>query len=84
MGIHLRDLPDWPACLDADEAAAYTGVAASEIARASRRGQLTFKPVGPHGRKVVPRQQLDSFLAALFSGGGMALLEDMDFGPDKD
>lgn len=84
MGLHLRDLPDWPACLDASEAVAYTGVAASEITRATRMGQLSFRAVGPRGRKVVPRHQLDTFLASLFTDGSTALLEDMDFGSSQD
>ncbi|SKB32868.1 helix-turn-helix domain-containing protein [Sphingopyxis flava] len=82
MSLPLSDLPDWPAALDADEAVKYTRVAPAEIARAARDGRLTFRPIGPNGRKVVRREELDKFLAALFAKGAPSLLGDMDFGRD--
>lgn len=82
MSFALRDLPDWPAALDVDEAVKYTGVAPSEIARAAREGKLRFIAKGPNGRKVCLREDLDRFLAALFAKGGASPLEDMDFGDD--
>lgn len=82
-GLRLKDLPDWPACLDRDEAMAYTGLSTSELQKATRAGKLIWKPVGARGRLVVARPQLDNYLASLFSDGvSSELLEDMDFGTD--
>lgn len=79
-GLALADLPDWPTCLDQVEAVAYTGFSASEIARAERDGKLCFKAMGPHGRKVVPRKQLDAFVDSVFVDRKVSNFEDLDCG----
>lgn len=80
MNFHV--VRDWPASLDAQEAVSYTGLAPSEITRASREGKLTFKPLGPRGRKVCLRAQLDGLLQQIWSETSGEPLEDMDFGDD--
>lgn len=82
MTIELSEMPTWPIALTFVEAVAYSGISASEIRRGIRCGQLVFKPLGPHGRKIVPKFQLDAFISALFADGRSAPLEDMDFGPE--
>ena len=82
MKTVMRVLRDWPMCLDAEGAVDYTGLSVSEIARASKDGRLTFKPLGSHGRKVVRISELDSLLSQLFADQNGSPLEDMDFGND--
>ena len=78
----IQRLPDWPACLDLEGAVLYTGLAQAEIAKATREGRLTFKSIGPRGRKVCPRAQLDALLAHIWAEGTGEPLDDMDFGDD--
>ena len=82
MTIELSKMPRWPIAFTFVEAVAYSGISASEIRKGIRRGELVFKPLGPHGRKIVPKFQLDAFITALFADGKSAPLEDMDFGPE--
>ena len=81
--IPLRDLPEWPAALDAPEALAYSRLSESELRRRVRDGELVFKPVGPNGRKVCLREQLDEVLRRIWSeqsGSTPPTEEDLDFG----
>lgn len=82
MTIELSEMPTWPIAFTFVEAVAYSGISASEIRRGIRRGELVFKPLGKHGRKIVPKFQLDAFISKLFAGGKSAPLKDMDFGPE--
>jgi len=82
MGSHVNIMRDWPATLDARAAVDYSGLAPAEIQKAEREGRLSFKPLGPRGRKVVLRSQLDAMLATLFAARDGQPLEDMDFGDD--
>ena len=82
MGVQTRLIRDWPASLSAREAVDYTGLSPVEIARAEREGRLTFKALGPHGRRVVLRTQLDELLTHLWATTRGDPLEDMDFGDD--
>lgn len=77
-------LPDWPACLDLDGAIRYSGLAPSEIAKAARDGRLNFKAIGPRGRKVCRRMELDALLAHIWAEATGEPLDDMDFGADGD
>lgn len=80
--LALRDLPEWPATLDALGVVAYSGLSESEVLRHARTGSLVFKPIGPHGRKVCPREQVDALLKSLWSDRAGSPLEDLDFGDD--
>lgn len=80
MAIELRDMATWPAGLYFDKAAAYSGLSASVILSSASDGDLVLKPIGPHGRKIVLREQLDAYIKKLFASIGSALLEDMDSG----
>lgn len=82
MTIELSEMPTWPIAFTLVEAVAYSGIGASEIRRGIRRGELVFKPLGKHGRKIVPKFQLDAFITALFADRKSAPPEDMDFGPE--
>lgn len=82
-GAHqLVGLPDWPACLDADEAVKYSRLSRTEISRAVADGRLVFKPIGHNGRKVVRRLDIDELLSSIWSDRAGSPLEDMDFGAD--
>lgn len=76
----MQIMRDWPAVLDARMAVDYSGLARSEIQRAAREGRLAFKPLGPRGRKVVLRAQVDALLTAIFAEKAAEPVEDFDFG----
>lgn len=78
----IQHIPNWPASLDAQDAVRYSGLSPSEITRAAKEGRLTFKPLGPRGRKVCLRAQLDTLLSQLWAEMNGEPLEDMDFGDD--
>lgn len=80
-GLALRDMPDWPSCLDIHESMAYSGLSQAEIQKGTQQGLLTWKAVGAKGRRVVQRAQLDLFIRAIFADG-VQTLEDLDFGAD--
>lgn len=85
MGLHLRDLPYWPAALDVIEAIAYSRLSETEIRRQINAGKLVFKARGHNGKKVCLRAQLDDVLQTIWSDGvGIPLdpSEDLDFGDD--
>lgn len=84
MASAFKVLRDWPAGLDAQEAVEYTGLASVEIQRAEREGHLVFKRLGPHGRKICPREQLDRLMTRLWADARGDPLDDMDFGEDGD
>lgn len=46
-----------------------------------RDGDLSFKPLGFNGRKIVLREQVDAYLRKLFAGP-LSNWEDLDFGDD--
>lgn len=77
----LRDLPDWPAALTYEEALQYTRLSASQLRKASRDGDITFKPLGANGRMIALRNHLDAYLRKLFDDAWIALpiSEDMRF-----
>ncbi len=78
--IALKDLPEWPAALGVSEALAYTGLSESELRRRTISGEITFKAIGPNGRKLCSREQLDLVIKPIWAGARSAPLEDMDFG----
>ena len=84
MGAALRDMPDWPALLDNEGVAAYSGLSEAEIRRHTRAGELIWKAVGPNGAKVCPREMVDTLLRKIWADPKGSLLEDMDFGDGDD
>lgn len=81
--ISLKDLPDWPAALDEREALAYSRLSERELRRRAAAGEVVFKAIGPNGKKVCRRQQLDELLEKLWSdasGIPPEPSEDLDFG----
>jgi hypothetical protein len=83
VAITLKDLPDWPAALDVQEALAYSRLSESEMRRRVAKGEIVFKPVGPNGKKVCLREQLDVLLKSIWSdrtGAPPTPMEDLDFG----
>jgi hypothetical protein len=83
--LSLSDLPEWPAALDVQEALAYTRLSESELRRRAMAGEINFKPVGPNGKKVCRRVELDELLQRIWTAhpsGPLDPLEDMDFGDD--
>lgn len=81
--ISLRDLPDWPAALDTEEALAYSRLSESEMRRRVAAGEVVFKAIGPNGKKVCLRDQLDAVLKRIWSdasGIPPEPSEDLDFG----
>jgi len=84
MTLELRGLPHWPGCLSYKEAILYTRLSTSELRRGIRDGDLVFKPLGPNGRKIIPRDHLDGYIRKLFNDvrKPVPIEEDMDFGPD--
>lgn len=85
VDISLKDMPDWPAALDEREALAYSRLSESEMRRRVASGEIVFKKVGPNGKKVCRREQLDDVLKSIWSddtGIPPEPSEDMDFGDD--
>ena len=83
VDISLRDMPDWPAALDLNEALAYSRLSESEMRRRVASGEIVFKCVGPNGKKVCRREQLDDVLKSIWSdqtGTPPVPSEDLDFG----
>lgn len=81
--ITLRDMPDWPAALSEAEALAYSRLSESELRRRVANGEIVFKRLGPNGRKVCRREQLDDVLKSIWSeksGVPPVPSEDLDFG----
>jgi hypothetical protein len=82
MTIELRDMPDWPAALSFRETLLYSRLSVSQLRRAIRDGDLTFKPLGTNGRKIALRAHIDAYLHKLFVDSWVAvpMSEDMRFG----
>ena len=70
----------WPAALNWSCALEYTSFSPRSLRRAESDGQLTFKRVGPNGRKVIDRRQLDELLLRTFDAHRRPIEEDFDFG----
>lgn len=81
-GLALRDLPDWPSCLDIHEAMAYSRLSQAELQKATRNGDLKWMPLRTHRRPVVRRADFDKYIVVLFARRQHEPIEDMDFGPD--
>lgn len=81
MTIDLRDLPNWPAALSYKESLLYTRLSASQLRKAIRDGDITFKPLGKNGRMIALREHLDAYLRKLFEDAWVAvpISEDMRF-----
>lgn len=80
----LSKMPRWPAALTFDEVLIYSRLSESEIRRASKRGELAFKPLGSNGRMIIPRSHVDDYLAKLFADPAIpsAPFDYSDFGDD--
>lgn len=73
MRVELRELPDWPAGPTYHEALPYTRLSASQVRKAIRDGDITFKPLGPNGRMIALRAHLDAYLRKLFEDAWVAV-----------
>ena len=82
MKAALRDLPDWPAALNHDEAAAYTRLSEAELRRHERKGSVRFLARGAKGEKICQRIDLDRLLALIWAQESGAVIDDMEFGND--
>lgn len=81
--IPLQLMPTWPAVLDMTEALAYSGMSERELRRRIERGEVVFKPLGPNGRNVCLKEQLDEMLKTIWfkpSRSMVGALEYPDFG----
>lgn len=72
-----------PAAMDRDTALAYTSFGEEVLRDLEKRGIVRFLPMGPHGRKITQRRDLDRALAVMFANGGdLPVDEDMAFADD--
>ena len=82
MGLPLERFPDWPAAMDYEMALAYTGFGEAELRRQIKAGEIKFLTVGPNGKNVTTRAQLDGALRKVWAERSPTPSEDMDFGDD--
>ena len=77
-----QDNAAWPAALNWQQALEYSGLAVSFLRKLISEGRLVARPIGPNGRKVVLRAELDRILSENLRAEmkGTGIEEDFDFG----
>lgn len=77
--IPLAHLPDWPALLDWQMALAYSNMSEAELRRQVRQKTVVFVPIGPNGRLVARRTDLDAAILSVWSSAAGLPSEDFRF-----
>ena len=80
MAIALDKMPQWPAAMDWKTTLAYAGLGETTLRELVRAGRLRFLPIGPNGKRVAPKAQVDQILTDIFTSDAPSVEEDFDFG----